>query len=194
MLRRAINTLRQRLRLARFQRHATVAPTAIIGPQAQVINPSGNCKLIVVGGNSCVKGELLVYGHGGSIRVGEHCYIGECTRIWSAVGIEIGNRVLISHGVQIHDSSGHSRDATERHEHFVAIMSSGHPKISPPGLRSAPVVIEDDAWISFNVTILSGVRIGRGAIVGAGSVVTQDVPAMCVFRNTISPIVTPIAV
>ena len=39
------------------------------------------------------------------------------------------------------------------------------------------VVVEDDCWIGTNVTILSGVRIGRGSIVAAGAVVTRDVPA-----------------
>jgi galactoside O-acetyltransferase len=43
-----------------------------------------------------------------------------------------------------------------------------------------PVIIQDKAWIGFNVIILKGVTIGTGAIVGAGSVVTKDVPAYCI--------------
>ena len=43
-------------------------------------------------------------------------------------------------------------------------------------MSSQPVVIEDEAWIGAQVTILAGVRIGRGAVIGAGSVVTSDVP------------------
>lgn len=39
-----------------------------------------------------------------------------------------------------------------------------------------PIVIEDDVWITSNVTVLGGVRIGRGTIIGAGSVVTKDIP------------------
>lgn len=41
---------------------------------------------------------------------------------------------------------------------------------------NGPIIIEDDAWIGINVTLLSGIRIGKGSIVGAGSVVTRDVP------------------
>jgi acetyltransferase-like isoleucine patch superfamily enzyme len=40
-----------------------------------------------------------------------------------------------------------------------------------------PVVIEDDAWIGLNAVILKGVRVGRGAVVGAGAVVTRNVDA-----------------
>ena len=45
-----------------------------------------------------------------------------------------------------------------------------------------PVLIEDDVWIGARAIILPGLRIGKGAIVGAGSVVTKDVPpyAICV--------------
>lgn len=42
-------------------------------------------------------------------------------------------------------------------------------------VKSGPVVIEDDVWIGLNAIILKGVKIGRGAVVGAGSVITRDV-------------------
>jgi acetyltransferase-like isoleucine patch superfamily enzyme len=47
---------------------------------------------------------------------------------------------------------------------------------SSPDIESAKVIIEDDAWIGLKTTILKGVRIGRGAVVGANSVVTKDAP------------------
>ena len=56
----------------------------------------------------------------------------------------------------------------------MQIISSGHPK-QIADISSAPVVIKDEAWIGFNATILKGVTIGRGAVVGAASVVTKDV-------------------
>lgn len=47
-------------------------------------------------------------------------------------------------------------------------------------MKTAPVVIEDEVWIGAHVTILPGVRIGKGAVVGAGSVVTRDIPSHAV--------------
>lgn len=47
-------------------------------------------------------------------------------------------------------------------------------------IKEEKVVIEDDAWIGANVTILPGVTIGRCSIIGAGSVVTKDIPPNCI--------------
>jgi len=55
-------------------------------------------------------------------------------------------------------------------------MASGASVKSQP-MTTAPVTIEDEAWIGAHVTVLPGVRIGRGAVIGAGSVVTSDIPA-----------------
>lgn len=51
---------------------------------------------------------------------------------------------------------------------------------SPGGRSTRPIVIEDKVWIGIGATVLPGVRIGYGAIVGANSVVTHDVPPMTV--------------
>jgi len=58
-------------------------------------------------------------------------------------------------------------------------MSPGASVKSQP-MRHAPLVIEDEAWIGAHVTVLPGVRIGRGAVVAAGSVVTRDVPPLSI--------------
>lgn len=49
--------------------------------------------------------------------------------------------------------------------------------MSTQGIHTAPVIIEDDVWIGIGAVILQGVRIGEGSIVGAGSVVTRNIPA-----------------
>lgn len=51
-----------------------------------------------------------------------------------------------------------------------------HPYIAGRLVHRLKIVVEDDVWIGANATILPGVRIGRGAIIGAGTVVNQDVP------------------
>jgi acetyltransferase-like isoleucine patch superfamily enzyme len=143
--------------------------------QTKIINMQQKSELIKIGQSSFVLGELQVFAHGGKIEIGDECFIGEDTRIWSTSSINIGNRVLISHQVNIFDNQTHSLSAKERNEHFKAIFSTGHPKNIDLGER--PVVIEDDVWIACSSIILRGVHIGRGAVIGAGSVVTKDVPA-----------------
>jgi len=120
-----------------------------------------------------VDGQLLVFPHGGQITIGAWCYIGEGSRVWSSCNVEIGDRVMISHNVNIFDSLTHPVSAELRHEHFRHIATSGHPKSIQLG--EMPVHVGSDAWIAAGAILLRGVRVGEGAIVGAGAVVTHDV-------------------
>ena len=143
--------------------------------RARIINIGGNSNLIRIGASSIVEGELLVFPHGGEISIGDWCYIGAGTRIWSDTAIHIGHRVMISHNVNIFDSLTHPVDATARHAQFRQIATVGHPRSIDLGGKR--VLIGDDAWIAAGAVVLRGVTIGPGAIVGAGAVVTRDVPA-----------------
>lgn len=144
--------------------------------EARVRNLSGNKKKILIGDDTHIRGELLVFKYGGQIEIGNWCYVGEGSKIWSGEEIVIGNHVLISHNVNIIDSNSHELDAFERAENFKRIIQRGHP-FEKGTILTAPILIKDHAWISFNAIILKGVVIGEGAIVAAGSVVTEDVPA-----------------
>ena len=78
----------------------------------------------------------------------------------------------------------------------VTLTTTGHPV--HPDLRvdfrrfSEPIVIEDKVWIGSNAVVLPGVRIGYGAVVGAGSVVTHDIPAMTVAVGVPARVARPI--
>ena len=69
----------------------------------------------------------------------------------------------------------------------VTLVLSSHPNESRirsfAPVKRAPIVIEADAWLGAGVVVLPGVRIGRGAIVGANAVVTQDVPPLHVVAG-----------
>lgn len=88
----------------------------------------------------------------------------------------VGDRVLISHLCTIMDNLTHPIDKAARHQQFRHIIERGFP--STGDLGEQPVVIEDDALIGCHSIIVRGVRISTGAIIGAGSVVTSDVPPM----------------
>ena len=116
----------------------------------------------------------MVYDYSGKIKIGNYSFIGNGTRIWSSKKITIGNRVLISHNVNIHDNNSHPLNPIERHIHYKDIMLKGLNLELP--LNEKEIIIDDDVWIGFNSTILKGVKIGKGAIIGSNTVVTKDVP------------------
>lgn len=166
-----------------FCQNANVHPSVKLLSNATVENLSGNPELIKIGENSVIRGQLRVFPHAGKIQIGKDCYLGEDTRIWSADSITIGNRVFISHNVNIHDTNSHSIDKDFRYQHFVALMSNDSLQAKDFDIKSKFINIEDDVWIGFNSTILKGVTIGRGSIVGACSVVTKNVPPLVIVAG-----------
>jgi acetyltransferase-like isoleucine patch superfamily enzyme len=155
---------------------------AFLSHTARIRNALGDSDKILIGEFSHIRGELMIFGHGGRISIGEWCYVGVGTRIWSAASIEIGNRVQISHCVNIFDNLTHPLQAAQRHEQAKQIFTSGQfpRKIS---LDEKPVKIGDDAWIGACAMVMRGVTIGKGGIVAAGAVVTKDVPAYSIVAG-----------
>ena len=157
---------------------AIVGTGTSIENDAYIQNSVSDKSKIRIGNNCHIRGHLLVMKHGGDIEIGNYCFVGPQTNIWSAESIKIGDRVLISHNVNIHDNIAHPLDSTERHEDFVHIRTIGfQEKVNIP---SKAIIIEDDVWIGFNATILKGVTIGAGAIIGANTIITKDVPSYAV--------------
>ncbi len=97
--------------------------------------------------------------------IGDDTYIGEQNNLRAGGGvIRIGKKCLLSQAISI-IASNHSVTARD-----VAIRDQ------PWDTTHVGVTIDDDVWIGCNAVILPGVRVGRGAVVAAGSVVTRDVP------------------
>jgi acetyltransferase-like isoleucine patch superfamily enzyme len=164
----------------------------VLYDSARIVNNLPNSSAIEIGAHSHIRGELLTFGHGGRIVMGQFCYVGEHSHIWSARQIQIGNRVLISHNVNIFDSLTHPIDAAARHRQFKGIISTGHPKDAD--LSEDPVKIEDDVWIGCMSVVLKGVTIGNAAVIGAGSVVANDVPPYTVAAGNPAKIIREIPI
>jgi acetyltransferase-like isoleucine patch superfamily enzyme len=75
--------------------------------------------------------------------------------------------------------------------HAMEIFTNGHPEKNIE-IGASPIIIEDDAWIGFNSIILKGVTIGKGSIVGAGSVVTKSVPPWTIVGGNPAKIIREI--
>ncbi len=159
----------------------TIGSNSTLYPGAKIYNGHNDISRIKIGDNTHIRGELLLFGHGGLIEIGDYCYIGENTKIWSGLSIKIGSRVLISHNCNIFDNDTHPLDSAARHEQFKTIITSGHP--ASIDLNDSAVIINDDVLIGAGCIILKGVTIGRRSIIGAGSVVTSDVPPDTIFAG-----------
>jgi acetyltransferase-like isoleucine patch superfamily enzyme len=99
-----------------------------------------------------------------SLEIGSNVIVGPSNVFLIRGGLVIGNNVNLSG--------------------FSFFISQSHDVNDPYGHTTlSKIVIEDDVWIATNSTILSGVRVGRGAVVAAGSIVTRDVPPYSVVAG-----------
>lgn len=100
------------------------------------------------------------------ISIGGNGSVNEDVHFNGFGGITIGERVLIGHRCTFFSDEHKFEDPDE----FIWFQ----------GRDPAPIVVEDDVYFGCNVVVLAGVTIGRGAVIGAGSVVTKDVPQLAV--------------
>jgi len=111
---------------------------------------------------------LYTFGDHARIEIGEGCGFSGAA-IQANESITIGRNVRVGANATIVDSDFHSDD----------------PRSGP----ARPVVIEDDVWLGMNTVILKGVRIGKGSLIGAGSVVTRSIPpGVLALGNPAKPI------
>jgi len=130
---------------------------------------------LVVGANCTMDGVHFALGEQGRVQIGDYCYFTNAVLLCE-LEIRIGNYVVIGWNATIADSDFHPLTPAERIADAIACspLGQGRPR---PEIPKRPVTIEDDVWIGPNATILKGVRIGTGAFIEAGSLVTRDVPA-----------------
>lgn len=142
------------------------------------------CRLSI-GKNCIVRCHVVFERENAVFSVGNDCFIGKAL-ISVADNVEIGNDVMISWGVTISDHNSHSLKFSERQRD----VEDWHDCSKDwSGVKIGKVVIQDKAWIGFNVILLKGVTIGEGAIVGAGSVVSKDVPPFTIVAGNPARIV-----
>ncbi len=114
--------------------------------------------------------------YGSNIYLGADFYANHNCVMLDAAEIHIGDRVSLGPGVQLYATT-HLLDAEER--------ASGLEMI-------APITIEDDCWLGGGVLVMPGVRIGKATVIGAGSVVTRDVPPGVVALGNPCRVLRPI--
>lgn len=121
---------------------------------------------IRVGDNTVIKRWVCLRPYGGYINIGENCSINSFCHISGNGGVEIGNNVLIATQCVIISANHNFSDINE--------------PISKQGEIKEKIVIEDNCWLGAGVKVLAGVTIHTGSVIGAGSVITHDIPPFSV--------------
>lgn len=138
-----------------------------------------------------VQTRILTVGKGRYLSYGSDLHVGKNTRLWAPSSLRIGKGVYI--GKQVHIEANceigdycllaNRVSIVGRHDHNFSAV--GFPMRYAPwvGSRRFPspfldekVVIESDVWLGYGVIVLTGVTVGRGSVVAAGSVVNKDIP------------------
>lgn len=150
----------------RYPRYLTVGRNFIVEDYAEIMALSKQGITcgddVTIGAYATIKPSSY-YGRnmGEGLRIGNNSNIGRYSFVGCSGLIEIGNNVMVSPRVSFY-AENHNFETTER-------------PMKEQGITRQKIVIEDDCWIASGAIILAGVTIGRGSVVAAGSVVTQDV-------------------
>ena len=153
-------------------------------PSIRYLNGSNNISI----GNNCTFGKNAVLTtwekHEGktfnpTIDIGSRCNFGDYLHLTCIDEIKIGNDVLTGRWVTITDNSHGTTDYSELE----------HEPLKRKLFSKGPVIIGDNVWIGDKATILPNVKIGQGAVIGANSVVTKDVPPFSVVGGNPAKII-----
>lgn len=116
------------------------------------------------------RGVIIGADENGCIEICENTYIGPYTCISGPGHVKIGKDCLIAAHSGIFANNHNFADLTR--------------KIRNQGVTCKGIVIEDDCWLGHAVSVLDGVTIGQGSVIGAGSVVTKDIPPYSIAVGT----------
>lgn len=128
-----------------------------------------------LGANTSILSPLYV-DYGDRTQIGEGCFINHGAYFMDGGHITLGNHCFIGP--------------------FCGFYTAAHPLLAKErnaGYEQAkPIVLEDNVWLGASVTVLPGVRIGEGSVIGAGSLVTRDIPAGVIATGSPYKVVRPI--
>jgi len=166
------------------------ANTLILGDLAFKRFHSQEPDALIIGAQGTMDGVHFDLGPHGRMQIGDFCYFTNAVLLCE-LEVRIGSYVMIGWNTTIADTDFHPLQPAARVADAIACspLGKGRPR---PEILKRPVVIEDDVWIGPNATILKGVRIGAGAFIEAGSLVTRDVPPGARMMGNPAQVIGPI--
>ncbi len=151
-----------------WAKNLEIGPQCFIDDYVTIYAHPDAGRIVLEKGVHIFRGTLIEVGAGGDVIIGENTHVQSGCNLKGFLGsLRIGANVQMAPGCGFSPYE-HQFEDTER-------------PIREQGIRSrGDIVIEDDVWLGLGVYVLDGVRIGRGAVIGAGSVVTRDIPAYAI--------------
>lgn len=164
-----------RMRLSKC-RHVQIDSTAKVNYRGIRWHPNAELR---IGERTIISGQIVSERDNVRVSIGKNTFIGN-SHIFAAEEISVGDDVLIAWGVYLVDHNSHSVRFSGRRDDvdnwYNGTKNWAHVEVKP-------IRVMRRAWIGFNSIILKGITVGEGAVVGAGSVVTKDVPPYTVVAG-----------
>ncbi|MDR0606481.1 MAG: acyltransferase [Bacteroidales bacterium] len=170
---------------------------SILLNEFRVINVIGTSKKVFIGNDCMLDCKIIFESAEGYVSIGDRVFIGSSTIICRN-NIVFENDIFVAWGTYFYDHDSHSLDYQERQKDLIRQLEDYRANrnfIESKDwsvVNSQPIKICSHAWIGMNCIILKGVTIGEGAIVGAGSIVTHNVPAWTVVAGNPAKVVKKI--
>ncbi|MBP6754579.1 MAG: acyltransferase [Bacteroidia bacterium] len=146
-------------------------------------------KYLSIGEYGIINANFIFETNKGEIVIGDNVHIGGATFI-SRTKITVKDDVTMAWGITIYDHNSHSvfweerkNDNKQCYHDYISFNGNNIVNKDWSNVISKEIIIESKVWIGFDVVILKGVKIGEGAVVGARSVVSKDVPAWTVVAG-----------
>jgi putative colanic acid biosynthesis acetyltransferase WcaF len=113
-------------------------------------------------------------------RVGLRCHIYAGAIIWAPWQLTLGDDACVADGAEIYNVAPITLGARAVVSQGAYLCTASHDHRQPDfPMTSAPIRLGDRAWVAARAIVLPGVTVGAGAVAGAGSVVTRDIPEGC---------------
>ena len=157
--------------ILRKPRYITIGSNTAIDDYVMLDACIGKDNAITIGDNVIISKGCVVQAKTGTLSIGDRCDIGVQTIITSASAITLEQSVLIAGNCYIGGARYPLEDTNK------TIMEQGT-------YSRGPLSIGEGSWIGASSTVLDGVRIGKGCVIGAGSVVSRDIPDYAVAVGT----------
>lgn len=171
---------KRKIKLANYHSIATIGERFCAKPFRKLCGQhlliyNNGCKQNILIGDYVALECKINCNKNGNIRIGNHTSIREGTVLNCDIKIDIGNYCFIGNNVLIQDNDSHPESPAVRKKQ----AAESHQKpVNTYEAASSPVIIGDCVWIGTSAIILKGIKIGDGSVIGAGSLVTHDVPPM----------------